>query len=54
MSPEPRRMRPARMHSTNFGERMLLIRQRVADGAYNDAAVIAVVARAVLDTRDFR
>jgi hypothetical protein len=47
-------MRPASAHSTNFGDRMLRIRRRVADSAYDNAAVIALVARALLDSGDLR
>jgi hypothetical protein len=45
-------MRPASTQTTNFGDRMLLIRRRVADRAYDRPAVIALVARAVLDSGD--
>ena len=47
-------IRPASAHSNNSGDRMLRIRRRVADGAYDNAAVIALVARALVDSGDLR
>ena len=41
--------RPA---SAQSGERTVRIRQRVAEGAYNDPAVVAQVARRLLDSGD--
>lgn len=47
-------MQPASAHSTEYRERMLRIRQRLADGAYNNSAVIALVARRLSDSGDLR
>lgn len=45
-------MRPASAHATTPGDRMQRIRRRLADGAYDSASVIALVASAVLDRGD--
>ena len=47
-------MRPASAHSTEYRERMLRIRQRLADGAYNNSAVIALIARRLSESGDLR
>ena len=47
-------MRPASAHSTDYRERMLRIRQRLADGAYNNSAVIALIARRLSESGDLR
>ena len=47
-------MRPASTHSTEYRERMLRIRQRLADGAYNNSAVIALIARRLSESGDLR
>ena len=41
--------RGTQFHSTHQADRILRIRQRVADGAYNDPSVIAHVARRLMD-----
>jgi hypothetical protein len=43
-------LQPAILLVSSYRERMHLIRQRVADGAYNHPSVIAHIARRLLDT----
>ena len=50
----PAGMRPASAHSTDYRERLLRIRQRLADGAYNNSAVIAFIARRLFESGDLR
>ncbi len=47
-------MQPAGANGTSVDDRLLRIRRRVADGAYDNAAVIAVVAGLILDSGDLR
>ena len=46
--------RPARDQFPDYRERMLCIRQRVADGAYSTPSMIAAVARRMLDSGALR
>ncbi len=47
-------IRPAGAHLADYRARMLSIRQRLADGAYNNPAVIAHVAKRISDSGDLR
>lgn len=43
---------PATAHAKQYGEQMQHIRQRVADGVYNNSAIVALVARRIVDSGD--